>query len=615
MKNLKCFLSIMFALSAFITHADVGIAKGYKLKYLGSTLLAATNKVCPDNNNIANLSTSHVNIFSSSILQTQKVYKRNNDGRISYYYVDEITPPITDRDDIEGSFTLIDNICDNPYVKEHQFKNLGSTFDQAFQNLCNSNNYQNLPIQSTNINMAGTLPLNTVYTRNYDGQTSYLLITGTKNEEVSDRDVYNRSNFSDERITICIGQYDQGYTYKRLGRTLAEANEKICTLENLPVFKFNIDYESNFNFLNTKKIYKRTLEDGGIDYVYIINGSSNPFSDRDIYSRNSLSTNSINIFCDEDKDGIADELDNCPSTYNPDQANNDGDSKGNVCDNCPDNSNNNQADLDGDGIGDVCDNDRDGDGISNSNDNCPDKSNPSQSDTDSDGIGDVCDPIDNNAKYDLQLRESKVTVNSTCGSCPSQLNLLNPQFAGGTFPVRKHFIDFTPAGAGSSVNMIFTIENIGDGPSEPVDVNFYLSQDYNSIQGVKANDKTVTIPSIPANYTYVVQANVDYDDFRAAQGPYYIVIDVEPGSKDTNRSNNFVNIPTYVRCIACSRSASSLKVNTNSPYKISVYTITGLIQASYTVNNKVEEKEITNQLPKGFYIIKNGTDTYKVVKE
>lgn len=71
---------------------------------------------------------------------------------------------------------------------------------------------------------------------------------------------------------------------------------------------------------------------------------------------------------DTDGDGIPDENDNCPETYNPDQ-----------------------ADMDGDTIGDVCDPDRDGDGIANDTDNCPDVSNPDQLDSNGDGTGDACE--------------------------------------------------------------------------------------------------------------------------------------------------------------------------------------------------------------------------------
>ncbi len=614
MKNLKYFLLIVFLFYAFISKADIGISKGYKLKYLGTTLSNAANKYCPENNNIANLSTWHVNIYSSTILKKNKVYKRMYNDKITYYFVDEITEPITDRDDIDGSFILIGDICDTPYGKRHDYKNLGSTFNEAVRNLCNTNNHQSLPVLSTNIEMSGFLSKGAIYIREHDGNINYILITDTFNRFANDRDVYNRSDFSSDAIEICTGQYDKHHKVKYLGYSEAEAQKTLCSdsFNNLQIFNFNVD---SLEPLSKGKVYTRTL-DGITRYLYIVDVINSPITDKDTYSRSFFSANPINVFCDDDSDGIANEIDNCPTNYNPDQANNDGDSKGNVCDNCPNNSNSDQADLDGDGVGDVCDTDRDGDSISNSNDNCPNKYNPNQLDTDNDGIGDVCDPIDNNAKYDLRLTESNTIVTSTCSSCPSQLNLLNPGFAGGTFPFRKHFLDFTQGGASGSVNMTFTIENIGDTASESVDVNFYLSQGYNSTQGLKANNKTVTIPSLQVNQTYVVRANVNYDDFRAAQGPYYIVIDVEPGGGDKNRSNNFVNIPTYVRCITCSKQQELVKSNPEEgkPYTIAIYGIYGNLQSSHTVHNETEEKEIIKQLPKGFYIIKNSTKTYKISK-
>ncbi len=71
---------------------------------------------------------------------------------------------------------------------------------------------------------------------------------------------------------------------------------------------------------------------------------------------------------DADSDGIADDVDNCPTDPNTDQ-----------------------ADNEGDGVGDVCDDDDDNDGIPDATDNCPDIANADQQDTDGDGIGDVCD--------------------------------------------------------------------------------------------------------------------------------------------------------------------------------------------------------------------------------
>lgn len=59
------------------------------------------------------------------------------------------------------------------------------------------------------------------------------------------------------------------------------------------------------------------------------------------------------------RDGVPDQIDNCPRTSNP-----------------------NQGDIDKDGKGDECDNDKDGDNIINANDNCELVYNPGQEDRD-----------------------------------------------------------------------------------------------------------------------------------------------------------------------------------------------------------------------------------------
>ena len=128
---------------------------------------------------------------------------------------------------------------------------------------------------------------------------------------------------------------------------------------------------------------------------------------------------------DTDGDGVNDDVDNCPSDANPDQADNDGDGIGDVCDpdddndgiddmmdNCPLDMNADQADNDGDGIGDVCDPDDDNDGIDDTMDNCPLDMNADQADNDGDGIGDVCDPDDDNDGIDDTMDNCPLDSNS-----------------------------------------------------------------------------------------------------------------------------------------------------------------------------------------------------------
>ena len=66
---------------------------------------------------------------------------------------------------------------------------------------------------------------------------------------------------------------------------------------------------------------------------------------------------------DSDSDGVLNVVDNCPTTFNP-----------------------NQSDFNFDGIGDSC-SDIDGDGVGDGDDNCPIINNAQQTDTDADGVG------------------------------------------------------------------------------------------------------------------------------------------------------------------------------------------------------------------------------------
>ena len=145
-------------------------------------------------------------------------------------------------------------------------------------------------------------------------------------------------------------------------------------------------------------------------------------------------------FADTDGDGVADDLDNCPSIANADQLDTDSDGLGNACDDDDDDDGDGvideedalpldpfeAIDSDGDGVGDNSDQDDDNDGVEDEDDafpldvteyldtdsdgtgdnsdtdddadawlddedNCPLIANAGQQDSDQDGVGDLCD--------------------------------------------------------------------------------------------------------------------------------------------------------------------------------------------------------------------------------
>jgi hypothetical protein len=174
-------------------------------------------------------------------------------------------------------------------------------------------------------------------------------------------------------------------------------------------------------------------------------------------------------FLDLDGDGVGDEreeLDNCPSVYNPDQSDRDRNEIGDVCDlhppgsglmdpdkdfmgdqqgemdNCPDTYNPDQKDIDHDGIGEVCDPhpstapvhpgqqpviqsqqpqqsspDRDHDNIPDNADNCADIRNENQRDSDRDKHGDVCDNAPNVPNPD-QADTDNDGIGNVADKCP-----------------------------------------------------------------------------------------------------------------------------------------------------------------------------------------------------
>ena len=115
---------------------------------------------------------------------------------------------------------------------------------------------------------------------------------------------------------------------------------------------------------------------------------------------------------DPDADGWADNLDNCPDNYNPFQEDGDRDGRGNVCDVCPTNPDcdadtisDGPADPDGAGpilagpdncllIPNTNQLNQDADSLGNACDNCPTVTNQDQLNIDNDGFGDACDPGD-----------------------------------------------------------------------------------------------------------------------------------------------------------------------------------------------------------------------------
>lgn len=142
---------------------------------------------------------------------------------------------------------------------------------------------------------------------------------------------------------------------------------------------------------------------------------------------------------DADGDGVPNDEDNCPSTFNPirpldagQQADADSDGLGDACDRCP------LAPGEGCPMPDVFD--QDGDGVEDPADNCVEDDNPDQADGDDDGVGDACDPC-------------PMVANPAGGACPVSIyDIKDGTIAPGTYVSVN---DVVVTGAGPEANGYF----------------------------------------------------------------------------------------------------------------------------------------------------------------
>ncbi|MCB9657537.1 MAG: thrombospondin type 3 repeat-containing protein [Sandaracinaceae bacterium] len=210
---------------------------------------------------------------------------------------------------------------------------------------------------------------------------------------------------------------------------------------------------------------------------------------------------------DGDNDGVNNELDNCVSDPNTNQADADSDGVGDVCDNCPTIANFGQADANDDGIGDACRpdlsnplGDFDGDGVANGIDNCNSVSNAAQIDLDFDGIGDACDTCVCHPMASLALRNA---CGATCAyndldgdnvfafqdNCP---NLANPIVGMGGQS------DVDGDGVGDECDVCPTVANNTQDPFACSDMNLnYPSGDFDG-DGVTNGTDNCPTTSNPA---------------------------------------------------------------------------------------------------------------------
>ena len=162
------------------------------------------------------------------------------------------------------------------------------------------------------------------------------------------------------------------FTYLKVGSGTAVPQYRLLTLKPTTV-----TFDPNKTYVVT--IDNSTTLEGGTTRTFQANNNNIL---QHVYSFEFQTTSD-----DIDADGIADNVDNCPTVCNPRQLDADTDNIGDVCDatpNCGWGCGQAACELQG-----QCD--ADGDGIVDADDNCPNVYNPQQLDANSNGTGDCCD--------------------------------------------------------------------------------------------------------------------------------------------------------------------------------------------------------------------------------
>lgn len=253
--------------------------------------------------------------------------------------------------------------------------------------------------------------------------------------------------------------------------------------------------------------------------------------------------------------------------------------------------------------------DSDSDGINDDVDNCPSTPNPDQAHSDNDGIGDACDPVDdNNTKPDLTSKKQDIFVYSACNSCPSQLGSLGSSRhilnRIGSMTIDMYVQNLGNASAsGFKVNYYLSVDsNLGG--------DFQFPNSYN-ISGLSQNSEKFTsitlsgfdvLSNLPfQNYTLIIKIDGDNQVTESKENNNIFKIPVKY-QYSSNREGPIKPIEE-----------DGFKTS-NLPYDVSIYNFYGELVLQTKAKNKSDEIDmIKNSGLKGLYIIKTNNNKSRKV--
>ncbi len=247
----------------------------------------------------------------------------------------------------------------------------------------------------------------------------------------------------------------------------------------------------------------------------------------------------------------------------------------------------------------IPDGDSDGDGVPNSQDNCPNVAGPASNNG--------CPVLPN-----LKLKSLKVkntTTNSTIFNFPNG-NTNTPTLNKGNYydfiiEVENNISSSNTANSVSLDMLLNTSTTLYPDPRANV---YNVSTDSN-IGNVNANS------SIIKTFSVYVSSTIGSSPSLSNGSGYTLSFDIDSNGRisESNENDN-INQLQFIYSSSRSNTLSALKSSNHKLYEVSVFNISGIQVTKKRVTDKEEENAFIQSLPKGFYIIKNGTETYKIVK-
>ncbi|WP_299313474.1 thrombospondin type 3 repeat-containing protein [uncultured Aquimarina sp.] len=172
-----------------------------------------------------------------------------------------------------------------------------------------------------------------------------------------------------------------------------------------------------------------------------------------------------------------------------------------------------------------------------------------------------------------------------------------------------------------------SVKNLGDIPSETKFIHVYLwANDDPNVSFYKPKNNVFRLDPLNSGQnrpfiSFYFDDKGSYFDGDIPAGNYTLQVRIEDNLEGNSEYSTEFSLPFQVRAGDPTRISKpilvldSLQKNTSyRPYNVSVYSIQGQLISKKQVNSEKEEHTFIQNLPKGFYIIKSDSRTYKISK-